>query len=97
MFVRPGFKRQPVDAVNSIRHGHLIFFGQVPPTPTVVKMGVPRQSSISFTPPKFSYQESRSTVFAQLKPFQIDHHTNGIHGASVIGGWESRRSVFIAV
>ena len=30
MFVRPGFKRQPVDAVNSIRHGPLIVFGQVP-------------------------------------------------------------------
>ena len=63
----------------------------------MVKMGVPRQSSIPFTPPKFSYQESRSTVFAQLKPFQIDHHTNGIHGASVIGGWESKALCFYSL
>ena len=41
MFVRPGFERQPVYAVNGIRHGPLIFFGQVPPTPAVVKMSVP--------------------------------------------------------
>ena len=41
MFVRPGFERQPVYAVSGIRHGPLIFFGQVPPTPAVVKMCVP--------------------------------------------------------
>ena len=83
MFVRPGFKRQPVDAVNSIRHGPLIFFGQVPPTPTVVKMSVSRQTSIPFTPPKFSHQERRSIVFAKLKPFQIDQEETRRRG----GGW----------
>ena len=69
MFVRPGFERQPVYAVNGIRHGPLVFFGQVPPTPAVVEMGVPRQSPIPLTSLKLSYQKGGSAVFPQLKAF----------------------------
>ena len=83
MFVRPGFERQLVYAVSGIRDGPLVFFGQVPQTPVVIEMGVPRHSPISFTPLKFSYQKGGSAVFTQLKTFQVDDHTNGIHGASV--------------
>ena len=67
MFVRPGFERQPVYAVNGMRYGSLIFFGQVPSTQAVVEMSVPRHSPIPLTPPKFSYQKRGSAVFNQLK------------------------------